>query len=92
MFEGACGASLLTEGAQSPWNPDVKETGSRGAAGYGRRRDWSRAGEAPEHAGSRSQEKKGERKWGSQERSRCGNREEVRARKDGGTKGETAGG
>ena len=71
MSEGAYGGSLLTqEGrSQSPWNPGVKETGGRGAAGDDEGETGQERGRIMEQAGSRSQKKKGGMKWGDPERS-----------------------
>lgn len=71
MSEGAYGGSLLTqEGrSQSPWNPGVKGTGSRGAAGEDAGETGQEPGRTMEQAGSRSQEKKGVMKWGDPGRS-----------------------
>lgn len=71
VSEGAYGCSLLTqEGrSQSPWNPGVKETGSRGAAGEDAGETGQEPGMTMEQAGSRSQEKKGVMKWGDPGRS-----------------------
>lgn len=63
------GAHSHRRDSLSPWNPDVRDR-QWGQQRMVKGETGQEPGRTIEQAGSRSQEKKGERKWGDQERGR----------------------